>query len=107
MKHNPQFKEIEKKVYSKLSTQEKQRVNFDEYREVVKLIEERSGLSITEFYRWLSFWWLDKKGILHLGISPRDPELLTSADLRMTDEECNIQMRRYAHRRNCVNELPA
>ena len=69
--------------------------------DVVKLIEEPSGLSITEFYRWLSFWWLDKKGILRLDIAPKEPTYLTDEELEVTPDQARHYRlkRKYFHER--------
>ena len=75
----------------------KSQIHFEEFDEIRKLIEDdakNKGMSPTEWFRWLSYWYLGKVHLLKINIPKKNKTFLTAADLEMTEEQCNISMRR-------------
>ncbi|MGD1046003.1 MAG: hypothetical protein ABR936_11885 [Bacteroidota bacterium] len=98
---NKQFVEIEKKISTYLLVQglsaEKAQIHFEEFSEIKNIIEQeadRLEMSSAEFIRWLYLRYLSIKNKIPIEIEKRKELYLTAADLEMTEEQCNIQMRK-------------
>lgn len=98
---NKQFCEIEEKIRTDLMVHsksvEKEPIHFDEFaelKEVTRVAAQERGMSLAEWFRWLNYRWLSVHSKISVDVESRKPEILTAADLGMTEEACNIALRK-------------
>jgi hypothetical protein len=104
---NKQFTTIDEKIRTDLlvhaKSVEKKPIHFDEFEEIKSILANEFGLldmSLSEGIRWLYLRWLSVNNKIPVEIEKRKPQLITAADLEMTEEQFNIAYRKSQFYRN-------
>jgi long-subunit fatty acid transport protein len=97
-----QFTRIEESLGTTLTVPQKEQMKLWEFPEILEIARQESeskGLTVQQWYRWIAWKQLKFSNKIKVEIESYKPQYLTAEDLGMTEEACNIAMRKIDYYR--------